>query len=167
MNVHTSAPLDGKSGYSLLELVTVLSLVALTAAISFPSLRIFSGEGRPGPAAREMLLTMRLARWKALSSGRGARLAIYGLTGGESARYVIEREDGSGWVTEGRDHPLPDGVEVKTTGPEQKVFYPNGTCSMGSVILTGPGGVRYRLSLNPATGRVRIYRGEEEVGNES
>jgi hypothetical protein len=37
---------------------------------------------------------------------------------------------------------------------------------MGSIILTGPGGARYRLSLNPATGRVRLYRGKEEVGDE-
>ncbi len=167
MDDHTPAPFDGKGGYSLLELVVVLSIAALAAVISFPSLRIFSGEGRPGPAAREMLLTMRMARWKALSSGRGARLAIYEQKADESARYVVEREKGSAWVVEGRPHFLPGGVEVKTTGPALKVFYPNGTCSMGSVIFSGPGGARYRLSLNPATGRIRLYRGEEEVGGGS
>jgi prepilin-type N-terminal cleavage/methylation domain-containing protein len=167
MDCHTSTPFDGTRGYSLLELIVVLSIVALAAAIALPDLQIFSGAGRPGHAAREMLLTMRMARWKALSSGRGTRLAIYGREAGESARYVVEREEGSGWVAEGRAHLLPAGIEVRTTGPARKVFYPNGTCSLGSVIFTGPGGARYRLSLNPATGRVRLYRGEEEVGNES
>ena len=167
MDHHPAAPLDGNGGYSLLELITVLAVIALAGAIAFPGMRGYPAYGRPGPAAREMLLTMRMARWKALSSGRGTSLAIYGRETGEGPRYVLEREEGSGWVAEGRSHPLPDGVEVRTTGPARKVFYPNGTCSLGSVILTGPGGARYRLSLNPATGRVRLYRGEEEVGNES
>ncbi len=166
MEAHIPAPGDGTDGYSLLELVVVLSIAALVAAISLPGLQLFSGAGRPGPVAREMLLTMRMARWKALSSGCRTRLAIYGQSGDESARYVVEREEGSAWVADGGVHPLPDGVEVRTTGPALKVFYPNGTCGMGSIILTGPGGVHYRLSLNPATGRVRLYRGEKEVGDE-
>jgi prepilin-type N-terminal cleavage/methylation domain-containing protein len=166
MDVHTSAVFDGRNGYSLPELVVVLSIAALAAAVAFPGLLVFSSEGRPGPAAREMLLTMRMARWKALSSGCRTRLAIYGRNGEEKARYVVEREEESAWVAEGGTHSIPEGVEVKTTGPALKVFYPNGTCSMGSVILTGTGGTRYRLSLNPATGRARLYRGGEEVGNE-
>jgi len=37
---------------------------------------------------------------------------------------------------------------------------------MGSIIFEGASGGSYRLSMNPATGRVRFYRGDEEVGRD-
>jgi hypothetical protein len=55
-------------------------------------------------------------------------------------------------------------VVLSVAGPEEKVFNPDGTCSFGSVTLRGPGGRFYRCTLAPATGRVRLYRGDREAG---
>jgi hypothetical protein len=55
------------------------------------------------------------------------------------------------------------GAVVAIAGPADKVFNPDGTCSLGSYTVRGPGGV-YRITLMPATGRVRLYRGEHEAG---
>ena len=83
-----------------------------------------------------------------------------------SPRYAVEREADGRWMHEGPPRRLPEGITLRTTGPAEKVFNPNGTCSFGSVILEGPDGVVCRLSLNPATGRVRLYRNGKERGGD-
>jgi hypothetical protein len=75
-----------------------------------------------------------------------------------------EREDGGSWVTEGEERRIPAGTVLAVAGPMEKVFNPDGTCSIGSITLRGEGGAVYRCTLAPATGRVRFYRGGREAG---
>ena len=49
---------------------------------------------------------------------------------------------------------------LAVAGPTEKVFYPDGTCSFGSITLRAEAGAAYRCTLAPATGRVRLYRGD-------
>jgi hypothetical protein len=76
-----------------------------------------------------------------------------------------ERQDGGSWVTEGEDRRIAAGVVLAVAGPAEKVFNPDGTCSFGSITLRGAGGAVYRCTLAPATGRVRLYRGDREAGH--
>lgn len=157
-------PAGGRAGVTLLELVVVLSIVALAAAIAVPSITSLRRSGEAGAAAREMLLTMRMARWRAIVSGSSTRIATFSRQGDTAVWYVVERQDGAVWIPEGDGHRIPEGVRTRTTGQAVKHFTPRGTSSMGSIIFEGAAGGSYRLSLNPATGRVRLYRGESEVG---
>ena len=157
---------DAGSGFTLTELVVTLSCAALAAALFSPHLKTLSRGQETGAAAREMLLTMRRAHWAAVLSGQRTRVATFPGGGGAVPRYVVEKEEGGVWVPEGEVHRIPESVTLTVTGPAKKVFNPNGTCSMGSLHLQGAGGRRYRLALNPLTGRVRIYRGDREIGRE-
>lgn len=158
--------IEGRPGFTLLELLFLLSLAALLATLIAPSLRSYGRQGETTAAAREMLAVMQAAHWKAVLSGRRVRLAQYTRRGDRALWYVMEREEGGVWLPVGEGHRIPERVRMSTKGSPVKVFNPNGTCSMGSVSLTGPGGKSCRLALNPLTGRVRLYRGDREDGSE-
>jgi len=153
-----------KTGFTVLELVVVLSLLALMTVVTMPSVMSLRRAGDAGMAAREMLLSLKMARWKAIVSGSPTRLATFAKRGDSAVWYVIERQEGAIWIPDGEGHRIPEGVRTRTTGHAVKSFTPQGTSSMGSVIFEGEGGASYRLSLNPATGRARLYRGDQEVG---
>jgi prepilin-type N-terminal cleavage/methylation domain-containing protein len=164
MNGLILIPTGGRAGVTLLELVVVLSVVALAAAVTVPSVSSLRRTGEAGAAAREMLLTMRAARWRAVVTGSSTRIVTFARQGDTAVWYVVERQDGAVWIPEGAGHRVPEGVRMTTTGPAVKHFSPRGTSNMGSVVFEAAGGGSYRLSLNPATGRARLYRGENEVG---
>jgi prepilin-type N-terminal cleavage/methylation domain-containing protein len=153
-------------GFSLLEVVVVLSVVAVAAAVTMPAVGSLSRAGNTQSAAREMYLCLKIARWKAIVSGCRTRLATFARRGDSAVWYVIERQEGTVWIPMGEGHRVPDGVRIRMTGPISKQFTPEGTCTMGSIIFEGASGGSYRLSMNPATGRVRFYRGDEEVGRD-
>lgn len=166
MDTSWSGRPDAGSGFTLTELVVTLSCAALAAALFSPHLKTLSRGQETGAAARELLLTMRRAHWAAVLSGGRTRVATFPGLGDAAPWYVVEKEEGGAWVPEGEARRLPESVRLTVTGPPKKVFNPNGTCSMGSLHLQGAGGRRYRLALNPLTGRVRIYRGDREIGRE-
>jgi prepilin-type N-terminal cleavage/methylation domain-containing protein len=156
----------GERGLTLIELLVVLSLIALGAVLSVPSGRSLGQVSEAEGTAREMLNCLRMARWKAVVSGECSRLAFHDRGGGDALWYVIEGWDGRDWQAEGESRRIPPSVKMSTTGPATKVFYPDGTCSLGSILLSGQGAAGYRISLNPATGRARLWRGGKEVGHE-
>ena len=156
----------GDRGFSLVEVITVLAISSLVVVLALPSVGAFSRRHSAETAARELLLAMRQARWQAISSGWPARVAIFPRTSGSPARYAVEGEDAGGWFPVGAARSLDGSVCLALTGPSKKYFYPNGTCSMGSVLLTGEGGARWRLSLNAATGRTRLYCEEGRAASE-
>lgn len=153
-------------GFTLVELVVVLSLLALAAAISLPSGTSLRRSGETGAAAREMLLFLKMARWTAIVSGTPTRLASFARRDDPATWYVMERLLDTVWIPEAETHRLPEHVRMKTTGAAVKEFTPRGTSVMGSILLEGEGGAVYRISFNPATGRVRLYREGEEVGHD-
>jgi general secretion pathway protein H len=156
----------GGRGFSLVEILVVLAVISVIASLSLPSVSALSRRHGAESAAREMLLTMRRARWQALSSGWPARIVISPRTVESPTRYVVEGDGAGGWLPAGETRSLAASVGLAFTGPSTKYFYPDGTCSMGSIILTGDGGARWRLSLNPATGRARLYCDERGTGRE-
>lgn len=158
-----AVPEKRRGGFSLVELVLVLGMLLLAAALALPDLHSLTRGRETEKAAREMLMALRIARWRAAASGYRTRISTGGAEGGRQPGYVMEREVRGRWVADGKRRRLPEGVDLWTTGPSAKVFNPNGTCSLGSIVLSGDGGRRYRLSLNPATGRVRLWRGEKEL----
>ncbi len=155
--------LVGRPGFTLMEVLVALSLAALATALFTPHLRTFSRRNETAAAAREMMLCMRSAHWKAILSGCRVRLSTFSRKGDPALRYVIEKDEDGLWIPEAVDHRIPEGVLMRATGPGTKIFNPDGTSSMGSVILEGAGGASYRLALNPLTGRVRFYRGGTEL----
>lgn len=150
-------------GHTLLELVVVFAVVAIAAAMAYPALAGMRRGQDLEAAAVGAAQCLRLASWRAIVSGRRVRVLAEPREGG-GWRLRTEREEGAAWVAEGEDRVIPRGAALAVAGPAEKVFNPDGTCSIGSLTLRGSGGEVYRLTLAAATGRVRLYRGEREAG---
>ena len=153
----------GEGGHTLLELVTVSAIIAIASALAYPSLADLRRGQELEAAATGTAQCLRLANWRAVVSGRRVRVAPRLGTDG-AWRLSVEREVGASWVPDGEDRRVPRGTLLAVAGPAEKVFNPDGTCSIGSITLRGAGDAVYRCTLTPATGRVRLYRGAREVG---
>ena len=149
-------------GYTLLELLTVVAVVAIASALACPSLAgLRSGQDLES-AAVGLTQHLRLAHWRAVATGNRTRVSSRQESDG-TWRFLMEREQGGAWVSAGDELKIPRGTVVSIAGAAEKVFNPDGTCSLGSITLRGAAGV-YRCTLAPATGRVRFYRGAREAG---
>lgn len=150
-------------GYSLLELMTVVGVVAIAAALAYPSLAELRRGQELESAAVGLTQRLRLAHWRSIVTGTRVRVAPQ--QGPDGAwEFIVEREQGEGWIPDGDEQKIPRGTVVAIAGVNEKVFNPDGTCSLGSITLRGPGGEVYKCTLASATGRVRFYRGDREAG---
>ncbi len=150
-------------GYTLVELVTVVAILAVAAAMAYPALAGLRRGQELESAAVGLTQSLRQAHWRAVVSGCRVRVAPARSADGVW-RFRVERERGTAWISEGDEQAMPRGTVVSIAGAAEKVFNPDGTCSLGSITLRGVGGEVYRCALAPATGRVRFYRGEREAG---
>jgi len=150
-------------GYTLPELVTVVAIVAVASAMAYPSFAGLRRGQELESAAVGLTQKLRLARWRAVVTGGRTRVA-QGRAADGSWRFRVERERGPAWVPDGDEQLIPRGTVVAVAGTAEKVFNPDGTCSLGSITLRGARGEVYRCTLAPATGRVRFYRGDREAG---
>jgi len=150
-------------GYTLLELVTVVAIVAVASAMAYPALAGLRRGQELESAAVGLTQKLRLAHWRAVVTGGRVRVAPAQVADG-TWRFRVEREQGASWAPDGEEQSIPRGTVVAIAGAAEKIFNPDGTCSMGSVTLRGAGGQVYRCTLAPATGRVRFYRGAREAG---
>lgn len=155
-------PRGADAGYTLVELVMVLTILAIASALAAPQLAGLRRGQELESAAVGLARHLRTAQWRAVVSGDRARVSARQEAG--SWRFRIERERGGAWVPEGETQVLPPGAIVAIAGPQAKVFNPDGTCSLGSITVRGAAGAVYRCTLAPATGRVRFYRGDRESG---
>lgn len=137
------------SGFLLLELILVLSFVALLCAFAFPSFtRCQSNLALPG-VAQKVASTVRLARIEAIEGSVNTRI-IFDVA---ANRILFRGKDGKTKI-----YSLPAGVTLYTTNfPSHTLsFYPQGTPSRGGTIaLRTSERFRYVI-VAPVTGRVRI-----------
>lgn len=150
-------------GHTLIELVSVVAIVALASAMAYPALAGLRRGQELESAAVGLSQKLRLAHWRAVVTGKRVRVSPRQLGDG-AWRFRVELEQGAAWVPDGDEQPIPRGTVVAVAGTAAKVFNPDGTCSLGSITLRGVDGGVYRCSLAPATGRVRFYRGDREAG---
>jgi general secretion pathway protein H len=147
------APHAGRQeGLTLLELLVVLSIMAIVAAVAGPYL----AGGVSGPelkgAARQVAAGLRLARSEALSTRREARLVV------DLERHTF-RVDG-----DAREHALPKDAGVKLFTAQNDLvsdrvgairFYPDGGSNGGRITIAA-GERKYEVDVDWLTGRVAI-----------
>ena len=143
------APRPAARGFTLLELVIVLFLAGLVAALVVPS---FSGtleSARLRSGASDVRAALNLARTLAVS-GSSPRAAAFDIEGG---RYAVEGES--------RSYVLPDGIRIESvrTGAEEATrgtvrvrFFPDGSAQDAEIVVVSPGGGRLRVTVEPLTG---------------
>jgi type II secretory pathway pseudopilin PulG len=143
-----SANVEKKSaGFSVLELVLVVSLLALLLSFSFPLLSGFANRALLKNSASLLAQCLRLARVEALR--RGGCVSVF--LGKDF--FKLYYPDG-----ETVSFSLPQGVEVGYTSfPGQRLFFfPTGVPASGGSVTLESGGIRSRVLVTPVTARVRL-----------
>ena len=149
--------LTNKKGVTLLELVVVFVIVAIGAALMVPGIGAWLPKYHLRSAARDVVSMMRVAQMKAVSNNLQYRVNLDPADVGANS-YVLQYNTGGIWVPEGSIQKLPSGIIISNNGlpGDHAEFNPNSTSSSGSVTLQNSKGSQKRITLTPATGRVKI-----------
>ena len=140
------------AGVTLLELLIVLAIMALGAAMVMPMLGSGVSNTELRSAARQLASGLRLARSEAVAQRRETFLVL-DVAG---RRFKVDRDV--------QEHALPHAVELKLFTAQndlvdEKVgsirFYPDGG-SNGGRITVGSGERKYEVDVDWLTGRVAI-----------
>ena len=145
-------PRRAQAGFSLLELMAVLALMALLLGLVLPGL-LHSWEREANRATlREFAITLRTARSEAVTRGLKVRLFLSLKTG----RYRLEGTTREGALT----GVSLTGAQLVWQNPEKSqgyiAFYGDGSSSGGKLALVEPTGRRYLLEVEPITGKVSL-----------
>lgn len=147
-----SAECEARRGFSLVELILVVAVMGLLAAVVFPYLPEALESSRFRGSAVEVRATLTLARTLAVSEARNRSVAI-DLNRGE---YGVEGDDRR-WV-------LPEGVRVAAVrigdmaaeaGVVRIRFYPDGSADEAEVAIVSSVGGQRRILVDPLTGMAR------------
>jgi prepilin-type N-terminal cleavage/methylation domain-containing protein len=152
-----------RRGVTLIELVTVLVIIAILAALSVPSFGTWMAHYRLRSAARDVVTAMRTAQMRAVSYNMRHGVAF------DSAnnQYRLYRDSG-GLLEDGAATSLPKGItynsisNLLTDGPGGLPFisfFPNSTSSAvgtGTIVLRNSKGRDKTIRILQASGRVTI-----------
>jgi general secretion pathway protein H len=141
-----------QAGFSLLELMAVLAMMALLLGLVLPGL-LSSWERESNRATlREFTTTLRTARSEAVTRGRKVRLFLNLKTG----HYRLEGSAREGALT----GVSLNGASLVWQNPEKSqgyiAFFGDGSSSGGKLALVEPTGRRYLLQVEPITGKVSL-----------
>lgn len=160
----TSNQVVRQGGFSLVELMVVFVIVAITAALAAPSLNATIRNYRAGAAARQLMTDMQFAKMGAVSQGVGYRVTF----SVAQKQYRIQRWDRTtaAWVqvdtvrdlaTLGTPYFVSGGALATnfTANRAYVEFTPLGTASTNGTATISVGTAVRNVSVN-AIGRVRI-----------
>ena len=146
---------ERESGFTLLELVVSLALIAMAASVAILNVRQTSGQVRLGPLATQLGTDLKRARTAAMTSNKPVAFMLDPKAHG----YRLEGL--------GRGVTLPRGADlslaVNRDGPRaadhgQVVFFPDGSATGGQFTLTNSQGESRVLIVQWLTGTV-VARG--------
>lgn len=149
-----------KKGVTLIELIVVMVIIAIGAALMTPAIGAWLPNYRLKSATRDIVSTMRDAQMKAVSKRYQYRvsfnMAETGMT--SNSAYILQFSTGGIWVTDGAVTTLPNGItiSVNTFNSLQVNFNPNPPSDAGNLTLNNTRGAARVINLNGATGRARI-----------
>ena len=144
--------LTNRKGVTLVELVIVFVIIAIGAVLMVPNMGAWLPNYRLRSAARDITSAMRTAQLKAVSTNMEYRVFFP-----NANSYVLQRNTG-GFIDEGVVQTIPSGVSLDLSNlpGNNAQFNPNSTCSIGSVTLTNTKGTQKKITLTPATGKVKL-----------
>jgi type IV fimbrial biogenesis protein FimT len=148
-----------KKGFTLIELIVVFVIIAVTAVLIVPNIRGWLPRYRLKSATREIVSTMRTAQMKAISNRMQYQVDFN--VGTNS--YILQYNSGGLFKNDGPVQTTPSGITVNIANLPNGIalFNPDSTCPNGGSITLSyqKGGVtqdQKGIFLNAATGRVRI-----------
>ena len=151
-----------RAGFSLLEIIAVMVVMALGAVLVLPGLNTGLNGLRLDSAARDMVTLMKTARSQAIAEQKVFRVMLKINPDQPADSYVYANE----YEEEIKAFPFPAGVRILVTDPGisgRISFYPNGRSSGLQFTLHNEQGKALLVNVDPVTGFARLTRPEEGV----
>lgn len=149
-------------GFSLTELMIVISILGLLVAVSSPALARFAANWRLNGAAATMAMHMRAARSAAVNKNIDV-VFIFDQDAGEY--HFLEDENSNGNADAGERETsvqeLPTGVTIKDfTVPQTSITFSSkgSTSDGGTILMTGRGGKFIQIRVYSGTGNVSVEK---------
>ncbi len=141
-----------QKGVTLIELIVVMVIIAIGAALTTPNISGWLRTYRLKSAARDVASTLRLAQIKAVSANTTYQVVFDTV----HDSYILQYQDtGGAWVTEGVTQILPTGIKFNTTFGNTASFSPNSViANSGDINFNNTKGTTKRIRL--LSGRIRI-----------
>ena len=166
-------------GFTLFELLIVLVVISLMSAMVIPRLSGHLSKLELKTAAKRTAAVLRYARNKAATDKvivsaafdfENRKISVYAFPEFQKSLYKkdLSKKDKDSKVEPritDTIYPLPDGIgflyeEEQTKNAEMTtvsiLFFPNGSCSGGTITLGNENGKRFKLKIDPITGSVDI-----------
>src|SRR5262245_40169688 len=151
------------NGFTLIELMIVVLIIALVLSVSYPVLSRGSASLEMRSGSRDVLNSIRYAREQAITQATGARI-------------VVERQSATLTLTDPYgEHPhtyrLPRSVQFGRLvvggaavdhGPMVVRFLSNGSSDAAEISLVSTNGSERRIVTDPLTGGARILDPREK-----
>ena len=175
-------PQGGRAAFTLLELMVVIAIIAIGAAVILPEMKGTYGDAQLRAASRELIDALTLASSQAVTFNRTHRFALQ-----SQGHYAVEKQTGhrgsektfapvkdvtgaAGKFDERLRVELrksteePDPSISAPTAPRQEaderspwvLFYPDGTADPAEFRITDAFGATLTFRLNPITARVEL-----------
>lgn len=145
-------------GFTAVELITLLALLVILAALAIPGMSPVVSRHRLRGAAWQVAGDLRLARQRAVTLRAPFRVCVASCAIAVPAgTYSIERSSGSVFASEsGAAVRLP--VDVQLSATATPVFYENGAVVPGSTFRVSNVAGAYEIRV-AGNGRVRVCSG--------
>lgn len=138
-------------GYTLIELIAVMAILALAAAITFPALAQPLVNAKLESDARQMASALRMARQEAITSGQPRTVIFY--PGND--KYKILGQS-TYYLKSGINYVGDTTFTMRSGGKPACAFSPSGAPSSGGTVTLQSQAGRLYIIVNPVAGRVRI-----------
>lgn len=146
-----------RKGITLIELIIVLVIICIGAALMVPGFGTWMPRYRLRGATRDIVSVMRTAQMRAVSNNMRYGVAF------DTQQFQLYRDSG-GLQVDGAPVDLPHGVTYAANFPVEATlgkpfiqFLPDSTASAnGSVILNNNKGMQKRIQVTMSTGRITI-----------
>ena len=143
-----------QKGVTLIELIVVMVIIAIGAALTTPNIGGWLTIYRLKSATRDVTSVLRLAQLKAVSGNTTYQVVFDTVNNNYIIQYL---NTGGAYVTDGGTQSLPTGVKFNTTfAGNITTFLPNSTATDGSITLNNNKGSTKTIRLLGLTGRIKI-----------
>jgi len=155
-------------GYTLMEMMVVLALIAVAAALVVPSIANGYGNFQLRLAASSISTAFKQARMHAVYEAR-SYVVVFGEERDRRRDVYIVRDDGKTVdhvVLSGNLRLLAQQRDVWTDDLRPIHFFPDGHSEALQLDVAGDAGRHLQLALNPLTARAQVtqlYRSQEHV----